>query len=106
MTIVTFILRDNNIKQLDVESGINLMEVAVLNNIRGIDGECGGCCSCGTCHVYVEGVDGDLPEPGEAERGLLSGIAVNIRDNSRLACQVAADAALHGLTVRAAERQT
>ena len=39
----------------NVEDGVSLMELAKLNGIEGIFGDCGGGCACATCHVYVEG---------------------------------------------------
>ena len=30
------------------------MEAAVQNSVIGIDADCGGACSCATCHVYID----------------------------------------------------
>ncbi|MGD8839917.1 MAG: 2Fe-2S iron-sulfur cluster-binding protein, partial [Gammaproteobacteria bacterium] len=38
----------------EVKDGLNLMEGATANNVPHIEGECGGCLSCATCHVFVD----------------------------------------------------
>ena len=53
-----------------------------------IKAECGGACSCATCHVYVE--DGwfeKLPPPSDDEEDLLYS-TLDKRPNSRLSCQI------------------
>jgi len=44
MAKITFITQDQEKVTLEADSG-NLMELAVNNNIQGIEGECGGVCS-------------------------------------------------------------
>ena len=48
---------------------------------------CGGCCSCATCHVYIEESGGDLSEPSADEDDLLDSTGCRT-SQSRLACQV------------------
>lgn len=106
MTDVTFILRDGSREVVDIAEGMSVMQGAVLNDVRGIDGECGGCLSCATCHVYVESLEaGELSPMGEDENGLLDGVAAERRPNSRLGCQILAAPGLKGLVVRVPERQ-
>jgi 2Fe-2S ferredoxin len=64
-----------------------------------IRAECGGCCACATCHVYVH-PDwlGRLPPRGEDEEDTLD-LAAVVEDNSRLSCQIEYTDALSGLTV-------
>ena len=74
---------------------------AILNDVGGIDGECGGCCSCGTCHVYVdEAYLAKLRPPEASENAVLDGVAAGRRANSRLGCQIILEPALDGLVVR------
>jgi len=60
---------------------------------------CGGCCSCGTCHVYVdpEYID-KLPPMGEDEDAFLSGSAGRVA-LSRLSCQLMVTAAIDGARI-------
>jgi 2Fe-2S ferredoxin len=84
----------------DVAEGLNLMEAAVANNVPGVIGECGGCLSCATCHVFVaeDWID-RVGVPGETEDVMLDMVAGERRPNSRLSCQITAVAALDGLVL-------
>ena len=85
--------------ELDGEIGTSLMEVAVLNNIKGIIGECGGACACATCHVIIdEDWQKKLPEPTIMEMDMLD-FANDVNENSRLGCQIFLTGELEGLTV-------
>ena len=50
---ITFVAHDNTEHVAEFEAGVSLMQIAVDNAIPGIDGDCGGECACGTCHVIV-----------------------------------------------------
>jgi 2Fe-2S ferredoxin len=107
MATIHYLLMDGTSKSVDAKIGLSVMENAVRNNVRGIDAECGGCCSCATCHVYVDDAFVDrLPPPDEMEAELLDGVASERLRGSRLSCQIAMTAALDGLTVRIPEKQT
>ncbi|EED69255.1 UNVERIFIED_CONTAM: 2Fe-2S iron-sulfur cluster-binding protein [Comamonas sp. A-3] len=100
MPVIHYQLLDGSVRSIEAANGRNLMEIAILNNVRGVDGECGGCCSCATCHVYVDERYLDkLPEPDEMEGELLEGVASERRANSRLGCQVIVSDALDGMQV-------
>ena len=84
---------------------MTVMESAVKNMVPGIDAECGGACACATCHVYVE--PDWLEATGtreEMEEDMLD-FAFEVRDNSRLSCQIKVTEALDGLVVKTPERQ-
>lgn len=107
MPELTYLMSDGTRRTVRAAAGESVMHAAVMNDVRGIDGECGGCLSCATCHVYV---DADwlakLPAPDAMEMELLSTVAADRRDGSRLGCQIAMSAALDGLVVTLPERQT
>lgn len=64
-----------------------------------IKAECGGCASCATCHVYVdESWISKLHPMREDEQDLLD-TAPDVRDNSRLSCQILMSEELDGLKV-------
>ena len=68
MPRITYIQPNGEPKTVDVPAGTTAMEAAVDNDVAGIVAECGGACSCATCHVYVdpEWVD-KLPRPEPQE---------------------------------------
>ncbi len=107
MPTVVYLLPDGSERRVDATAGDNLMITAVNNNIRGIDGECGGCMSCATCHVYVrDDYLAELPPAEDYELELLAGVAAERRANSRLGCQIKLSAELDGLVVTIPERQS
>lgn len=85
---------------LDVPSGFSAMEAAIRNDVPGIAADCGGACSCATCHVYVDPAWVDrVGPPDDMEQSMLE-FAENPTTNSRLACQVKLSDALDGLVLR------
>jgi 3-phenylpropionate/trans-cinnamate dioxygenase ferredoxin reductase subunit len=96
----TFVQADGEIFSVDVPEGMTLMEGSVRNNLPGIIAECGGTCSCGTCHVYVDPQWSDrLDEPEFEEEDLLEFIDGR-QESSRLSCQIVMTDELDGLVVR------
>lgn len=64
-----------------------------------IRAECGGCCSCATCHVHVdEGWYKIVGAPDDEEEGTLDS-AMDLGDTSRLSCQLSFVPEWDGLTV-------
>jgi 2Fe-2S ferredoxin len=101
MPTIHYILKDGSTRSADARIGASVMETAVHHNVRGIDAECGGSCSCATCHVYVDAAFADrLAPPDDMESELLEGVAAQRLPGSRLSCQIVVTAALDGLTVR------
>ena len=78
------------------------MEAIRNEGLTDLQALCGGCCSCATCHVYVEGGSCEgLPVISDDEQALLSG-SEHARPESRLSCQLRMSPALDGLSVRIA----
>jgi len=86
-------------RAVDVEPRGTVMEAAMLNNVPGIVAECGGGCSCATCHVYVSSEWIDRLPPAAPEEVDLVEFLDGAQPNSRLSCQIELDANLDGLTV-------
>jgi 2Fe-2S ferredoxin len=78
--------------------GWRLMEV-IRDYKLPIKAECGGACSCATCHVYVDKPWLDKLYPPTAEEIGQLDEAFEVRDNSRLSCQIILDEALDGIKV-------
>ncbi|MEM8767322.1 MAG: 2Fe-2S ferredoxin [Pseudomonadota bacterium] len=90
---------------VEVPLGDSVMDGALDHNVPGILGQCGGGCTCCTCHCYVEpGWADQLPAPHPDELDLLE-YALGRRPTSRLACQLTLTEALDGLEVEVPERQ-
>lgn len=90
-----------------VEAPLNksLMQVALDNAVPGILGDCGGSCSCATCHGYVDQPwAAQLPPRSETEEFMLEGVP-DLRDNSRLCCQIRMTQELDGIVVHLPEEQ-
>jgi 2Fe-2S ferredoxin len=100
MPTLTFIQADGAAQVIDAAPGQSLMQVATGNLVAGIVGECGGSCSCATCHVYIdEPWFARLPPADEMEQAMLEG-AVEPGPSSRLSCQIQVSDALDGLIAR------
>ena len=81
----------------------SVMELAVQNNIDGIDGDCGGVCSCATCHVHVDEAYWDaVGEAGELESDILE-FDEKATQYSRLSCQLDLEKIPDGLVVTVAK---
>ncbi len=79
--------------------------VSMPSASTGVEGTCGGACSCGTCHVYVDAAWlNKLPPKSEDEQLMLEAIGdlVPLREGSRLSCQIPMSEALEGLVVEIA----
>lgn len=105
MPVITYIEFNGQEHEVDVDSGISLMDAAVSNGVPGIDADCGGACACATCHIMIEPEWMDKVGARHAsEEGMLA-LAVDVTDSSRLACQVVVSDALNGLRVTMPESQ-
>lgn len=100
MTKIRFIQADGSEHTVDGEEGNSAMQTAVDNMVPGIIGDCGGNCSCATCHGYVDPAWlAKLPPRSEDEVIMLDGV-MNVEDNSRLTCQVKLTKELDGIVIR------
>lgn len=101
MAKITFITRDDETIVLEGASG-TIMELAVEHNVKGIDGDCGGVCSCATCHVHVRPEDMTKTGPSsEIESDMLE-FDDNANEYSRLGCQLEISDILDGVVLTVA----
>lgn len=100
MTKIIYIEHGGTEHVLEIEPGISVMQAAINNSVRGIIGDCGGACSCATCHVYVD--PEWLAKTGERSEteGYLLEEVCDVQTNSRLSCQITITPELEGLIVR------
>jgi ferredoxin, 2Fe-2S len=100
MPKLRFIQASGEEQVVAAETGKSVMEAAVNSMVRGIVAECGGACSCATCHVYVDPPwFGRLLPPDAMEQGMLEG-AIEPGPHSRLSCQIDVTEALDGMILR------
>lgn len=86
----------------DAAADLNLMEIATENNVVGIEGSCGGVCSCATCHVWVAPDWIERVGPAsEIELGMLE-FEPNSNERSRLCCQIEMTDDLSGIILEVA----
>lgn len=105
MAKIKFIQPDGTEKVVEAQPGVTVMEAAKVNQIAGIEAECGGACACATCHVYVDDAWREkVGKPAAMEEDMLD-FAFDVRDTSRLSCQIKVTAALDGLVLRVPDKQ-
>ena len=85
------------------DMAMNLMEVVRSYELapEGTIGVCGGMAMCASCQCYVLS-DHDLLHRGDEEEAMLSE-AFNVRENSRLSCQIPISEALENLHIEIAQ---
>ncbi|MFT7461065.1 MAG: 2Fe-2S ferredoxin, partial [Planctomycetota bacterium] len=54
MAKIKFIEHNGSEHEVDADNGLTVMQAAVNNGVPGIVAECGGACSCATCHVKID----------------------------------------------------
>ena len=102
MPSITVVSREGEERSVEAEIGLSVMEVIRDNGFDELLALCGGCCSCATCHVFVdESFKGKLPEMSEDEDDLLDS-SDHRKDNSRLSCQIPVSEDLDGMRVQIA----
>lgn len=105
MAKIKFIQPDGTEQIVDAANGLTVMEAAKMNDVPGIEAECGGACACATCHVYVDEAWRDKTGNRESMEEDMLDFAFNVRDESRLCCQITVTDALDGLVLRVPEKQ-
>ncbi len=105
MPTLICVQHDGTEHRLNAEPGQSAMSAVVDAAVPGIIGDCGGACSCATCHAYVDaGWLERLPLMGSTEQDMLE-CAIDPRPNSRLTCQIQMTADLDGLVIRLPKSQ-
>jgi len=105
MATMKFLLHDGSSRDVPLIDGTSLMQLARDHGVPGIDGDCGGACACGTCHVVVGDAWIKAAGPRTAEEQQMMAMTPDVQPGSRLCCQITASAALDGLEVRVPEYQ-
>ncbi|WP_336971313.1 2Fe-2S iron-sulfur cluster-binding protein [Sphingobium aromaticiconvertens] len=99
MPELNVILRDGTQQVIKASADLSVMEAIRDTGFDELLALCGGCCSCATCHVYVEPAFADaLPPVSADENDLLDG-SPHRNEHSRLSCQVMMTEALSGMSI-------
>jgi 2Fe-2S ferredoxin len=105
MPKITYVDSSGAERTVEGKNGMTVMETAIKHNVPGIDADCGGACACATCHVYVDPAFADrVGKPSAMEQSMLD-FAENVRETSRLSCQIKIKDDLDGLKVTTPESQ-
>ena len=93
--------RDGKKHEIDADPNFTLMK-AIRDKGFDIEASCGGCCACATCHVYIdEKWKTRVTKLNDDEESMLD-LAFDVRDNSRLSCQIELSDELDGLELEIA----
>ena len=96
---VTFVQPDGSRESYPGALGDHVMDVAVDNGVSGIIGQCGGGCTCCTCHVWVDPQWQQRAKTAHGDERELLSYALGVNERSRLACQIRLTPELDGLVV-------
>lgn len=106
MPKITFINADGNQTIVDAKDGESVMSTAISNDIDGIIAECGGSMMCATCHCYVDDAWAErVGDRKDGEDDMLECAASEVRETSRLSCQIKITEDLNGLVVHLPDAQ-
>ena len=105
MAKIKFIQHDGTEIDVDAVVGASVMNAAIDNGVAGIDADCGGECSCATCHVLIDAVWLEkLGAITEQESSMLD-LNPDREERSRLSCQIPMTEEIDGMVVNLPEFQ-
>jgi 2Fe-2S ferredoxin len=105
MPKIIFIEHNGKQHNVQEEVGRSLMQAAVDHLVPGIVADCGGSCSCATCHGYVDSEWVDRVPAADANEQSMLECVLDGTDNSRLTCQIKITPEMDGLIVRLPKSQ-
>lgn len=99
MPKIVVVNRAGEEKTVEADAGLSVMEAIRDNGFDELLALCGGCCSCATCHVYIDPEFADKVAPMSEDENDLLDSSDHRNETSRLSCQVQLTSALEGLRV-------
>tara|TARA_Y100000741_G_scaffold355216_1_gene330373 strand:+ start:625 stop:948 length:324 start_codon:yes stop_codon:yes gene_type:complete len=90
---------NTHLLKIPTDMGFNLMEALKANELP-VEGICGGIALCASCQCYINS-EHNLKKKTEEEQAMLAE-ALNVKENSRLACQIKISSELEGLEIKIA----
>jgi ferredoxin, 2Fe-2S len=102
MAVINVERSDGEKRVVTALAGQSLMEALRSAGVDEILAICGGCCSCATCHVYIDDAFLEkLPPVGPNEDDLLDASS-HRTPQSRLSCQIRLTEELSGIALKVA----
>lgn len=98
MGSITVIDREGKEHQLTATIGFTIMEI-IRDAGLDIEAACGGCCSCATCHIYIDEKYLDLFSPIKDDEESMLDQAFSVNKYSRLSCQIEYEEKFSGIRV-------
>lgn len=105
MPVITYIQPDGTSVEVEVPLGHSVMEGAMKSGVDGVIAECGGACSCATCHVHIAPEWISKLAPANSTEEIMLEFAEGKDEFSRLSCQIRVTEELDGLVVTVADEQ-
>ena len=93
--------RDGNVHDLEAQKGSTIMEI-IRDAGLDIEAACGGCCACATCHVYISENWVKRINPKDEDEESMLDQAFDVRNTSRLSCQINLSDDLDGIELELA----
>ena len=106
MPTIVFLHSDGRCESHAVPVGATVMDCAVDNGVAGIHAQCGGGCTCSTCHGIVAAdwfARAGCPVGDESD---ILEFVPGRRPTSRLTCQIVVSEALDGLVIHVPDDST
>ncbi len=94
--------RDGNKHELEGDPNSTLMEI-LRDADLAIEAACGGCCACATCHVYINDQWLEKISPKDDDEESMLDQAFDVRNTSRLSCQISLSEELDGIELEIAK---
>ena len=94
--------RDGNKHELEGDPNSTLMEI-LRDSDLDIEAACGGCCACATCHVYINDQWLEKISPKDDDEESMLDQAFDVRNTSRLSCQISLSDELDGIELEIAK---
>ncbi|CAG8864223.1 MULTISPECIES: 2Fe-2S iron-sulfur cluster-binding protein [Pseudomonas] len=99
MPTLTLIEHNGTAHQVTGDIGQSVMQAATFASVPGISADCGGACSCATCHTYVDEAWLSTVQAAEGMENDMLEYAFERRDNSRLSCQLIISQEMDGMVL-------
>ena len=93
--------REGKKHELEGDTNSTLMEI-LRDAGLDIEAACGGCCACATCHVYINDQWLEKISPKDDDEESMLDQAFDVRNSSRLSCQINLSEDLDGIELELA----